>query len=562
MKKLFILLFIFLAACGAQLAASPGAQAADDYRSKLYFAINRGFEEIETRDIITSSEVSCIYTDSGELSTRIRAYTLPVNSTEKPISFSCGSSAVQVDENGNVTSDGTPGVYEVTISSGSVSRTHSVYVGRRIERLSLSDTELSMYADRPEPYRLTAVTEPSDAGSSLVRWYSGDKSIVHVSADGTVIPNGVGTTSVYAETADGEHTAKCTVYVGLYDVSVRAVFITNAVDKIRAGSEYSLSAYVYPETVRDKTVVWSSSDSTVLSVTPDGVIRGARTGSAVITARTANGRTDSFEIEVVPASETNVNYRVISKSVSERTAELMSKPQFTAYEYTLDEMTEHQLLLQPVKYTENRYAEYDELRDALDPSKHSGGYGKYQFIDLGTTNNVSAEVLNSYLNGKGILQGKGQQFKDAADRYGISELYLVTHACLETGDGFSRLASGVEVNGTVVYNMFGIGAYDEDAVKYGSEYAYASGWTSVDAAIDGGAAWISQNYINNPSYRQNTLYKMRWNPDSPGDHQYATDIDWATAQAKTLKAMFDAFPDAELSYEIPLYKGEEEFELK
>src|SRR5699024_1624956 len=101
------------------------------------------------------------------------------------------------------------------------------------------------------------------AGSSLVRWYSGDESIVHVDQNGTVIPNGVGTTSVYAETADGEHTAKCTVYVGLYDVSTKAVFITNAVDKIRIGSDYSLSAYVYPETVRDKSVIWSSSDSTV-----------------------------------------------------------------------------------------------------------------------------------------------------------------------------------------------------------------------------------------------------------------------------------------------------------
>ena len=55
---------------------------------------------------------------------------------------------------------------------------------------------------------------------------------------------------------------------------------------------------------------------------------------------------------------------------------------------------------------------------------------------------------------------------------------------------------------------------------------------------------------------------MRWNPDKPGEHQYATDIYWAKAQAKTLKTMFDAFPGAELYYEIPLYKGEEEFGLK
>ena len=555
MKKLLILLFVML-------CASPCAQAAEDFHDKLYFAIHLGFDEIETEDIITSEDATCIYLDSDSLSAKIDAYTLPVNTTDKPITFSSDSPSLTVSDDGTVTSDGTPGVYTVNISCGGITRSHSVYVGNRVERLTLSDTELSMYADRPEPHTISVSTEPSGAGSSLVRWYSGDESIVHVDQNGTVIPNGVGTTSVYAETADGEHTAKCTVYVGLYDVSTKAVFITNAVDKIRIGSDYSLSAYVYPETVRDKSVIWSSSDSTVLSVDTNGVIHGSEAGTAAITVQTANGKTDSFEIEVVPANTENLDYTVISKSVNERIAELMTKPQFTAYNYTLDDMTEYQLTMQPVKYSENRRAEYDELRDAIDPSRHAGGYGKYQFIDLSQPNNVSVDVLNAYLNGKGVLQGKGQQFKDAAEAYGISELYLVTHACLETGDGTSQLANGVSVNGTVVYNIYGIGAYDANAVKYGSEYAYACGWTSVDEAIEGGAAWIRANYINNPDYRQNTLYKMRWNPDSPGDHQYATDIDWATAQAKTLKTMFDSFPDAELTYEIPLYKGEEEFDLR
>lgn len=555
MKKILSILFVLI-------LAAPAAYAADDYRKELYFTINRGFEEIETKDIVTSSDSTSIYTDSGDLTAEIKAYTVPLNSTQRPIEYSCESPHIQVDESGKVKSDGTPGVYGVNISSGDITRVHNVYVGKKIERLTLSDTELSMYADSPQAYKISAVTEPSDAGTYSIRWYSADESIVYVDENGTVIPNGVGTTSVYAKTADGEHTAKCTVYVGLYDVRAKAVFITNAVDKIRSGAQYSLSSYIYPEMVNDKSVVWSSSNSNVLSVDQNGVIRGGETGKATITVRSASGKTDTCEIEVVPASEESVDYKVISKSVSERITELMSEPDFTAYDMTLSEMTQYQLSLKPVKYSENRLAEYDELYDEIDPSRHASGYGKYQFIDLSASNNVSADVLDNYLKGKGVLSGKGKQFKEAADKYGISELYLVTHACLETGDGFSQLASGVLVNGVTVYNVFGIGAYDENAVKYGSEYAYDYGWTSIDAAIDGGAAWISANYINNPHYRQNTLYKMRWNPDSPGEHQYATDIEWATAQAKTLKNMFDAFPDADLSFEIPLYEGENKFDLK
>ncbi len=35
--------------------------------------------------------------------------------------------------------------------------------------------------------------------------------------------------------------------------------------------------------------------------------------------------------------------------------------------------------------------------------------------------------------------------------------------------------------------------------------AYSQGWTSVEAAIKGGAKWISENYVNSRMARQNTL---------------------------------------------------------
>ena len=144
----------------------------------------------------------------------------------------------------------------------------------------------------------------------------------------------------------------------------------------------------------------------------------------------------------------------------------------------------------------------------------------------------------------------------------MSEVYLVIHSCLETGSGTSKLANGIEYNGTTVYNMFGIGAVDNDPIGGGARYAYEHGWMSPEAAIDGGAEWISENYINNTKYRQNTLYKMRWNPESPANHQYATDVEWAGKQAKTMAAMFEAFPSASYRYEVPVYKGTEKAQIR
>ena len=45
----------------------------------------------------------------------------------------------------------------------------------------------------------------------------------------------------------------------------------------------------------------------------------------------------------------------------------------------------------------------------------------------------------------------------------------------------------------------------------GPRFAYDAGWFSPEAAIMGGAKFIAQGYI---SSGQDTLYKMRWNPQA------------------------------------------------
>src|SRR5471030_1590572 len=99
--------------------------------------------------------------------------------------------------------------------------------------------------------------------------------------------------------------------------------------------------------------------------------------------------------------------------------------------------------------------------------------------------------------------------------------------------------------------MYGIGALDGRAVETGSKMAKKMGWTTPEKAIDGGAAWIASHYIR---AKQNTLYKMRWNPEKPGTHQYATAANWALAQTKSHKREYDNFPDVTLPLDIPVYK--------
>lgn len=216
-----------------------------------------------------------------------------------------------------------------------------------------------------------------------------------------------------------------------------------------------------------------------------------------------------------------------------------------------------------INYQVWRNAFAEDIQKNVDPLAFAKGTPEYfQFLDLSLSANVSATEMNKVVAGKGILNNQGRAFIEAGEIQGVNEVYLVSHALLETGNGTSKLANGVivsEVDGVAVppmkvYNMFGIGAYDATALQSGSERAYKEGWTTPEKAIIGGAKFIGEKYVNHPVYKQNTLYKMRWNPENPGTHQYATDIGWAVKQTKSIQALYAQLDEYSLAFDVPVYQ--------
>lgn len=200
----------------------------------------------------------------------------------------------------------------------------------------------------------------------------------------------------------------------------------------------------------------------------------------------------------------------------------------------------------------------------MNPSNFNNNNGKYMFMNLNYNSSIPLSIINECVSGRGILSGRGQAFMNGAKKYNVNPIYLAVHARLETGNGTSKLSKGVRVTSVdgkavaprVVYNMYGIGAYDKNPVKYGAEYAYKQGWFTPEKAITEGARWVGANYINNSKYRQNTLYEMRWNMTSSGVgwHQYATDIAWAEKQAKMMAPYLNKCSGA-LKFEIPTFRN-------
>ncbi|QTN12484.1 glucosaminidase domain-containing protein [Mammaliicoccus vitulinus] len=236
--------------------------------------------------------------------------------------------------------------------------------------------------------------------------------------------------------------------------------------------------------------------------------------------------------------------------------------------YTLDEAVNIQMALrngsEPKKVLPSgvRNATRAEVKDSMDTTKYvNDPVQKYQFLDLNKSQGISVSKLNDLLRGKGILENQGEAFSQAAKAVGVNEIYLISHALLETGNGTSQLANGgaIDKNGKVdlnpqtkYYNMFGVGAIDNNALYGGIKYAQQAGWNTPEKAILGGAQFISNNYIK---AGQNTLYKMRFNPQNPGVHQYATGVDFAKSNARRISDFYQQIQTDGQYYDVDQYKS-------
>ena len=90
--------------------------------------------------------------------------------------------------------------------------------------------------------------------------------------------------------AGGEVTSDAaTLTVTAATVSVTGVSLDKTELSLTVGGTETLTATVAPDNATDKTVTWTSSDSTVATVDQNGVVTAVAPGTAVITATTADG---------------------------------------------------------------------------------------------------------------------------------------------------------------------------------------------------------------------------------------------------------------------------------
>lgn len=143
-----------------------------------------------------------------------------------------------------------------------------------------------------ESVSLSAVFYPSGTQSS-VTWQSSDNSVATVNSNGWVNAVGAGTAKISVQTENGL-TGSATVNVSQQasDISLpQTVYIDYH-------SYQYLSPTLSPEGAKVKYMSWWSSDESIVTISPDGMLYGNEPGMASVTVTTSNGLSASSSVIV------------------------------------------------------------------------------------------------------------------------------------------------------------------------------------------------------------------------------------------------------------------------
>ena len=255
--------------------------ATKDHSVKAYC-----FVTVETEvpaESISISEKS-LYLTGG--SKTLTATVTPEGATNSDLEWSSSDTAVAtVNQNGVVTAvaDGTATI-TVQTTDNTVSAVCAVTVQLvtvPVSGIELSAEEMELaWADKTAS--LTAEIYPDNADVKTIVWESSNPDVATVDTNGIITATGGGTTVITAKTLDGGYTASCQVTViRLID----ALTLDHGSLTLKVGESTNLKVTIVPEKVTNDEVLWTSSNTNIVTVSDTGRVTAVAEGEAYIRCR-------------------------------------------------------------------------------------------------------------------------------------------------------------------------------------------------------------------------------------------------------------------------------------
>ena len=234
-------------------------------------------------------------------STTIKVTLEPENATNKTVNWTTSnSSRATVSPTQTTTSGSSVTVKASSSSTGSVTITATTADGTNLSAtcsVSVYTPTVSVTSISVSPSTLTlnvgstgtlsATISPSNATTKTYKWSSETPSVATVDRNGKVTAVAPGTATIKATSTSGSKTDTCIVTVN--PIAVTGVTLSASSVTLDIGATKTLTATVKPDNATNKNVTWSSSNTSVATVSSTGKITAKAIGQSTITVTTKDG---------------------------------------------------------------------------------------------------------------------------------------------------------------------------------------------------------------------------------------------------------------------------------
>ncbi len=252
-----------------------------------------GSDDPKVSSITLSQAV--LFVQQGETANLFVAYEPSNLETPEYKWSSSNTSVATVDNTGKITalSEGTT-IITVFAPDYNLSSTCSVRVTPIVPTgVNLSETMLSMIVGDTHP--LVATVIPDNAKDKKLMWSTSNLEVASVDKDGVVTAKKEGTAIITVATNTGSLMAKCEITVS--KISVESITLSKSDFDMYEGQISMLTATILPENATYKSLIWKSSDETVVTVV-DGKLTALKEGTATITVTGDEGKTANCVVTV------------------------------------------------------------------------------------------------------------------------------------------------------------------------------------------------------------------------------------------------------------------------
>ena len=291
--------------------------------AKEYYAAAEGwkwFKEIKVigePDDILVTNISLNATSAtmsvGETK-QLTATISPSNATNKSVTWSTSNSSVATVSSSGLVTAKNAGSATITCKTNDGSGKYATCditvknATNLVTNISLNATSATMSVG--ETKQLTATISPSNATNKSVTWSSSNSSVATVSSSGLVTAKSTGNTTITCKANDGSGKyATCDITVKNSTVNVTSITLSPSSASLTVGDTQQLTATISPSNATNKSVTWSSSNSSVATVSSSGLVTAKSAGSVTIKCKANDGSgkyaTCSIKVDKVAGIEIN-----------------------------------------------------------------------------------------------------------------------------------------------------------------------------------------------------------------------------------------------------------------